>query len=116
MSTTNPPDDVILNSEGMHLQMSAVDPTPQEFFLFKDKIVPEKVYEYYKGNSVNTFIYNKAYHVGKKDKANEFASMWIERTSFITRDGSCFPNTSLSNFKKQVSIFSWNGLRSTVTL
>ena len=67
MSTTNPPDDVILNSEGMHLQMSAVDPTPQEFFLFKDKIVPEKVYEYYKGNSVNTFIYNKAYHVGKKD-------------------------------------------------
>eukprot|EP00800_Vazella_pourtalesii_P012913 TRINITY_DN3023_c0_g1_i4.p1 TRINITY_DN3023_c0_g1~~TRINITY_DN3023_c0_g1_i4.p1 ORF type:complete len:841 (-),score=170.33 TRINITY_DN3023_c0_g1_i4:233-2755(-) len=86
MSTTNPPDDVILNSEGMHLQMSAVDPTPQEFFLFKDKIVPEKVYEYYKGNSVNTFIYNKAYHVGKKDKANEFASMWIERTSFITRD------------------------------
>ena len=59
-------------------------------------IVPEKVYEnIYKGNSVNsvnttreihTFIYNKAYHVGKKDKANEFASMWIERTSFITRD------------------------------
>ena len=86
MSTTNPPDDVTLNSEGMHLQIYAVDPTPQEFFLFKDKIVPEKVYEYFKGNSVNTFIYNKAYHVGKKDKDNEFASMWIERTNFITRE------------------------------
>ncbi|KAI6650436.1 Dedicator of cytokinesis protein 2-like [Oopsacas minuta] len=86
MSTTNPPEDVILNSESMHLQIYAVEPIPQDFFLFRDKNVPEKVYEYYKGNSVITFIYNKAYHVGKKDKENEFASMWIERTNYITRE------------------------------
>ena len=86
MSTTNLPDDLILNSDGMHLQIYAVEPIPQEFFLFKGKQVPEKVAEYYKGNSVMNFIYNKAYHVGKKDKDNEFASMWIERTNYTTKE------------------------------
>ena len=86
MSTTNPPDEATLNSEGMYLQIFAVEPIPQEFYQFKGKQVPEKVLEYYKGNSVRNFIYNKAYHVGNKDKSNEFATMWIERTTFTTKE------------------------------
>ncbi|XP_030225554.1 dedicator of cytokinesis protein 5 [Gadus morhua] len=84
MTSTAPPGDTILNSPGQHLQCFTVKPVltvPQQF---RDKGVPEQILNYYRTNEVDQFQYSRPFRKGEKDPDNEFATMWIERTTYIT--------------------------------
>ncbi|KAG7274544.1 hypothetical protein CRUP_023921 [Coryphaenoides rupestris] len=39
---------------------------------------------YYRTNEVDKFQYSRPFRKGEKDPGNEFATMWIERTTYIT--------------------------------
>uniref|UniRef100_A0A3Q2E7W2 Dedicator of cytokinesis 5 n=1 Tax=Cyprinodon variegatus TaxID=28743 RepID=A0A3Q2E7W2_CYPVA len=84
MTSTAPPGDDISNSPGQHIQCFTVKPVltlPQKF---KDKGVPEQILNYYRYNEVDQFQYSRPFRKGEKDPDNEFATMWIERTTYIT--------------------------------
>ncbi|AWP06688.1 putative dedicator of cytokinesis protein 5 [Scophthalmus maximus] len=84
MTSTAPPGDNISNSPGQHIQCFTVKPVltvPQQF---KDKGVPEQILNYYRTNEVDQFKYSRPFRKGEKDPDNEFATMWIERTTYIT--------------------------------
>ncbi|TNM89956.1 hypothetical protein fugu_004190 [Takifugu bimaculatus] len=84
MTSTAPPGDNISNSPGQHIQCFTVKPVldmPQQF---KDKGVPEQILNYYRTNEVEQFQYSRPFRKGEKDPDNEFATMWIERTTYIT--------------------------------
>uniref|UniRef100_A0A6Q2Z8Y3 Dedicator of cytokinesis 5 n=1 Tax=Esox lucius TaxID=8010 RepID=A0A6Q2Z8Y3_ESOLU len=84
MTSTAPPGDNICNSQGQYIQCFTVKPVlivpPQ----FKDKGVPEQILNYYRTNKVDQFQYSRPFRKGAKDPDNEFATMWIERTTYIT--------------------------------
>ncbi|TWW60672.1 Dedicator of cytokinesis protein 5 [Takifugu flavidus] len=98
MTSTAPPGDNISNSPGQRIlvlclifprrnpdiQCFTVKPVldmPQQF---KDKGVPEQILNYYRTNEVEQFQYSRPFRKGEKDPDNEFATMWIERTTYIT--------------------------------
>uniref|UniRef100_A0A3Q3WAR4 Uncharacterized protein n=1 Tax=Mola mola TaxID=94237 RepID=A0A3Q3WAR4_MOLML len=84
MTSTAPPGDNISNSPGQYIQCFTVKPVltvPQQF---KDKGVPEQILNYYRTNQVDQFQYSRPFRKGEKDPDNEFATMWIERTTYIT--------------------------------
>ncbi|XP_035022026.1 dedicator of cytokinesis protein 5 isoform X1 [Hippoglossus stenolepis] len=84
MTSTAPPGDNISNSSGQHIQCFTVKPVltvPQQF---KDKGVPEQILNYYRTNEVDKFQYSRPFRKGEKDPDNEFATMWIERSTYIT--------------------------------
>uniref|UniRef100_A0A673CGZ1 Dedicator of cytokinesis 5 n=1 Tax=Sphaeramia orbicularis TaxID=375764 RepID=A0A673CGZ1_9TELE len=84
MTSTAPPGDNISNSPGQYIQCFTVKPVltvPQQF---KDKGVPEQILNYYRTNEVDQFQYSRPFRKGEKDPDNEFATMWIERTTYIT--------------------------------
>ncbi|KAF3828310.1 hypothetical protein GH733_005007 [Mirounga leonina] len=60
------------------------DPVLDEHPRFKNKPVPDQIINFYKSNYVQKFHYSRPVRKGTVDPENEFASMWIERTSFIT--------------------------------
>ncbi|XP_040525641.1 dedicator of cytokinesis protein 2-like isoform X2 [Gallus gallus] len=45
---------------------------------------PEQITNFYKANHVQKFSYSRPFKKGPKDPDNEFANMWIERTTFVT--------------------------------
>lgn len=51
---------------------------------YKDKPVPEQILNYYRANEVQQFQYSRPFRKGEKDPDNEFATMWIERTTYTT--------------------------------
>uniref|UniRef100_A0A671X5M8 Dedicator of cytokinesis 5 n=1 Tax=Sparus aurata TaxID=8175 RepID=A0A671X5M8_SPAAU len=84
MTSTAPPGDNISNSPAQHIQSFTVKPVltvPQQF---KDKGVPEQILNYYRTNEVDQFQYSRPFRKGEKDPDNEFATMWIERTTYIS--------------------------------
>ncbi|MFT7796902.1 dedicator of cytokinesis protein 5 [Arapaima gigas] len=84
MTSTSPPGDSICNSAGQYIQCFTVKPVlklPQQF---KDKGVPEQILNYYRANEVLQFQYSRPFWKGEKDPDNEFATMWIERTTYVT--------------------------------
>uniref|UniRef100_H3D1P3 Dedicator of cytokinesis 5 n=1 Tax=Tetraodon nigroviridis TaxID=99883 RepID=H3D1P3_TETNG len=84
MTSTAPPGDAISNSPGQHIQCFTVKPVlhmPQQF---KDRGVPEQILNYYRANEVEQFQYSRPFRKGEKDPDNEFATMWIERTTYVT--------------------------------
>ncbi|KAL0979453.1 hypothetical protein UPYG_G00185280 [Umbra pygmaea] len=84
MTNTSPPGDNICNSQGQHIQCFTVKPVLTVPAKFKDKGVPEQILNYYRTNEVNQFQYSRPFRKGAKDPENEFATMWIERTTYIT--------------------------------
>lgn len=84
MTSTAPPGDNICNSPGQYIQSFTVKPSLSVPHQFKDKGVPEQILNYYRANEVDQFQYSRAFQKGEKDKENEFATMWIERTTYIT--------------------------------
>ncbi len=68
------------------LQVNKVDPVMDERPMFRNKTIAPQIVSYYKVNEVNRFFYSRPYHKGPKDKDNEFASLWIERTEIRTRE------------------------------
>ncbi|GCC17719.1 hypothetical protein chiPu_0017657, partial [Chiloscyllium punctatum] len=84
MNTTSPPSSNIKNSPGQFIQCFTVQPVLEEPSRFKDKPVPDQVINFYRANYVQKFQYSRPVRKGTVDPDNEFASMWIERTTFIT--------------------------------
>ncbi|XP_069755178.1 dedicator of cytokinesis protein 2-like [Narcine bancroftii] len=84
MNTTSPPGNDIKNSSGQFIQCFTVQPVLEEQIRFKSKPVPDQVINFYKANYVQKFQYSRPVRKGPVDPDNEFASMWIERTTFLT--------------------------------
>uniref|UniRef100_A0A8C4HN13 Dedicator of cytokinesis 5 n=1 Tax=Dicentrarchus labrax TaxID=13489 RepID=A0A8C4HN13_DICLA len=84
MTSTAPPGDNISNSSGQYIQCFTVKPVLTVPPQFKDKGVPEQILNYYRTNEVDQFQYSRPFRKGEKDPDNEFATMWIERTTYIT--------------------------------
>uniref|UniRef100_A0A7N8WKV3 Dedicator of cytokinesis 5 n=1 Tax=Mastacembelus armatus TaxID=205130 RepID=A0A7N8WKV3_9TELE len=84
MTSTAPPGDNISNSPGQYIQCFTVKPVLTLPHRFKDKGVPEQILNYYRTNEVDQFQYSRPFRKGEKDPDNEFATMWIERTTYIT--------------------------------
>ncbi|KAJ7424852.1 hypothetical protein WISP_26324 [Willisornis vidua] len=66
------------------IQCFTVQPVLEEQPRFKNKAVPDQIINFYKSNNVQRFHYSRPVRKGSVDPENEFASMWIERTSFVT--------------------------------
>ncbi|KAK2093851.1 Dedicator of cytokinesis protein 5 [Saguinus oedipus] len=47
-------------------------------------IVRSQAFIYYRANEVQQFRYSRPFRKGEKDPDNEFATMWIERTTYTT--------------------------------
>ncbi|KAL3976155.1 NADH dehydrogenase (ubiquinone) Fe-S protein 7 [Sarotherodon galilaeus] len=84
MTSTAPPEGNISNSPGQYIQCFTVKPVLTLPKQFKDKGVPEQILNYYRTNEVDQFQYSRPFRKGEKDPDNEFATMWIERTTYIT--------------------------------
>ncbi|KAF4789867.1 Dedicator of cytokinesis protein 2 [Turdus rufiventris] len=84
MNTTAAPGEDVRNSPGQHIQCFTVQPVLEEQPRFKNKAVPDQIINFYKSNNVQRFHYSRPVRKGSVDPENEFASMWIERTSFVT--------------------------------
>uniref|UniRef100_A0A8C4YDA8 Dedicator of cytokinesis 2 n=1 Tax=Gopherus evgoodei TaxID=1825980 RepID=A0A8C4YDA8_9SAUR len=84
MNTTSAPGEDMKNSPGQYIQCFTVQPVLEEHTRFKNNPVPDQIINFYKSNYVQRFHYSRPVRKGSVDPENEFASMWIERTSFVT--------------------------------
>ncbi|XP_075468365.1 dedicator of cytokinesis protein 1 isoform X2 [Ascaphus truei] len=82
MKTTSPPGDDIKNSTGQNIQCFTVRPLLELPPRFQNKPVSEQILSFYRVNEVVRFQYSRPIRKGEKDPDNEFANMWIERTTF----------------------------------
>nr|XP_033796805.1 dedicator of cytokinesis protein 1 isoform X1 [Geotrypetes seraphini] len=82
MKTTSPPGDDIKNSTGQHIQCFTVKPMLELPPKFHNKLVSEQILSFYRVNEVLRFQYSRPVRKGEKDPDNEFANMWIERTTY----------------------------------
>ncbi|KAL6474053.1 hypothetical protein MHYP_G00176140 [Metynnis hypsauchen] len=84
LNTTTMPGDDIKNSPQQYIQCFTVQPVLEIPPRLKNKPVPDQIINFYKSNYVQRFQYSRPVRKGKVDPDNEFASMWIERTTFYT--------------------------------
>ncbi|XP_052010886.1 dedicator of cytokinesis protein 2-like isoform X2 [Xyrauchen texanus] len=84
LNITTMPGDDIKNSNMQYIQCFTVQPVLEIPPRLRNKSVPDQIINFYKSNYVQRFQYSRPVRRGKVDPDNEFASMWIERTTFIT--------------------------------
>ncbi|XP_042199746.1 dedicator of cytokinesis protein 2 [Callorhinchus milii] len=84
MKTTSPPGVDLRSGPGQFIQCFTVQPVQEEPSKFHNKNVPEQIVNFFKANNVVKFSYSRPVRKGEKDPENEFASMWIERITFVT--------------------------------
>ncbi|XP_032000356.1 dedicator of cytokinesis protein 5 isoform X1 [Hylobates moloch] len=84
MTSTTPPGEDIKSSPKQYMQCFTVKPVMSLPPSYKDKPVPEQILNYYRANEVQQFRYSRPFRKGEKDPENEFATMWIERTTYTT--------------------------------
>ncbi|XP_046512346.1 dedicator of cytokinesis protein 5 [Equus quagga] len=84
MTSTTPPGEEIRSSPKQYMQCFTVKPVMSLPPSYKDKPVPEQILNYYRANEVQQFRYSRPFRKGEKDPHNEFATMWIERTTYTT--------------------------------
>ncbi|KAM4676971.1 dedicator of cytokinesis protein 5 [Discoglossus pictus] len=84
LSSSSPPGDEIRNSDKQYVQCFSVKPLMNLPSRYKEKLVPEQILSYYRFNELQSFSYSRPFRRGEKDPDNEFATMWIERTTFTT--------------------------------
>uniref|UniRef100_A0A672RBE2 Dedicator of cytokinesis 1 n=1 Tax=Sinocyclocheilus grahami TaxID=75366 RepID=A0A672RBE2_SINGR len=84
MKTTTPPSEDIRSSSGQYIQCFTVKPILELPPKFQNKPVSEQIVSFYTVNEVQKFQYSRPVRKGEKDPDNEFANMWIERTTFAT--------------------------------
>ncbi|KAF5891448.1 dedicator of cytokinesis protein 2, partial [Clarias magur] len=84
LNTTTMPGDDIKNSPLQYIQCFTVQPVLEIPPRLMNKPVPDQIINFYKSNYVQRFQYSRPVRKGKVDPDNEFASMWIERTTFYT--------------------------------
>ena len=86
MKTMNPPSEEEKQDVKQLLQINKVDPIMKERPMFQDKPISPQILKYYKVNEVSQFSYSRPFHKGQRDRDNEFATLWIERTIIETRE------------------------------
>ncbi|XP_073911286.1 dedicator of cytokinesis protein 5 isoform X1 [Castor canadensis] len=84
MTSTTPPGEDIKSSPKQYMQCFTVKPVMSLPPGYKDKPVPEQILNYYRANEVQQFRYSRPFRKGEKDPDNEFATMWIERSTYTT--------------------------------
>uniref|UniRef100_A0A8C6NC23 Uncharacterized protein n=1 Tax=Melopsittacus undulatus TaxID=13146 RepID=A0A8C6NC23_MELUD len=84
MTSTAPPGEEIKSSPKQYVQCFIVKPVMNLPPNYKDKPVPEQILNYYRANEVQQFTHSRPVRKGEKDPDNEFANMWIERTTYTT--------------------------------
>uniref|UniRef100_A0AAQ4S3L5 Dedicator of cytokinesis 1 n=1 Tax=Gasterosteus aculeatus aculeatus TaxID=481459 RepID=A0AAQ4S3L5_GASAC len=84
MKTTTPPSEDIKSSSGQYIQCFTVKPILDLPAKFQNKPVSEQIVSFYTVNEVHKFQYSRPVRKGEKDPDNEFANMWIERTTYST--------------------------------
>ncbi|KAL4631173.1 dedicator of cytokinesis protein 2 [Arapaima gigas] len=84
LNITTMPGPEIRNSPGQYIQCFTVQPVLEIPPRLKNKPVPDQIINFYKSNYVQRFHYSRPVRKGSVDPNNEFASMWIERTTFYT--------------------------------
>ncbi|NXW07367.1 DOCK2 protein, partial [Fregetta grallaria] len=84
LKSTSPPGQDITGSLGQYIQCFTVQPVEEAKVRFKDRSIPEQITNFYKANHIQKFSYSRPFRKGPKDPDNEFATMWIERTTFVT--------------------------------
>nr|XP_020668233.1 dedicator of cytokinesis protein 5 [Pogona vitticeps] len=84
LSSTAPPTEETKASSKQYVQCFIVKPVMNLPPNFKDKPVPEQILNFYRSNEVQRFQYSRPFRKGEKDPENEFATMWIERTTYTT--------------------------------
>ncbi|XP_029820427.1 dedicator of cytokinesis protein 5 [Manacus vitellinus] len=84
MTSTAPPGEDIKASPKQYVQCFIVKPVMNLPPNYKDKPVPEQILNYYRANEVQQFTHSRPVRKGEKDPDNEFATMWIERTTYTT--------------------------------
>ncbi|XP_063257401.1 dedicator of cytokinesis protein 2-like [Prinia subflava] len=84
LKSTSPPGQDITDSPGQYIQCFTVQPAEEGRVRLKGRSVPEQITNFYKANHVQRFSYSRPFKRGPKDPDNEFANMWIERTTFRT--------------------------------
>ncbi|XP_043939090.1 dedicator of cytokinesis protein 5 [Protopterus annectens] len=84
MTSTSPPGEEMKSSSKQYIQCFTVKPVLNLPRCYNDKPVPEQILNYYRANEVQQFQYSRPFRKGEKDPENEFATMWIERTTYTT--------------------------------
>ncbi|XP_053496673.1 dedicator of cytokinesis protein 1 isoform X1 [Ictalurus furcatus] len=84
MKTTTAPNDELRLSSGQYIQCFTVKPLLELAPKFQNKPVCEQIVSFYTINEVMKFQYSRPIRKGEKDPDNEFANMWIERTTYVT--------------------------------
>ncbi|XP_062330716.1 dedicator of cytokinesis protein 1 isoform X2 [Osmerus eperlanus] len=84
MKTTTAPSDDVKISPGQYIQCFTVKPILELPPKFQNKQVSEQIVSFYTVNEVHKFQYSRPVRKGEKDPDNEFANMWIERTTYAT--------------------------------
>uniref|UniRef100_A0A674MMB8 Dedicator of cytokinesis 1 n=1 Tax=Takifugu rubripes TaxID=31033 RepID=A0A674MMB8_TAKRU len=79
MKTSTPP-----SEDTKYIQCFTVKPILDLPAKFQNKHVSEQIVSFYTVNEVHKFQYSKPVRKGEKDPDNEFANMWIERTTYTT--------------------------------
>ncbi|KAM7141237.1 dedicator of cytokinesis protein 5 isoform 1-T1 [Molossus nigricans] len=102
MTSTTPPGEEIKCSAKQYMQCFTVKPVMSLPPGYKDKPVPEQILNYYRANEVQQFQYSRPFRKGEKDPDNEFATMWIERTTYTT--AYTFPGILKWFEVKQISV------------
>jgi len=113
LSYTRPPDNDVKHSQSCYLQIYKVYPVGQIPTLFQDKPVPRQILEYYQNNQINRFTYDRPYHEGKRDKANEIATLWVERRTY--RTAGSFPGILRWFEVEDTSIYNLSPLQNAIS-
>uniref|UniRef100_A0A8C4M8Q9 Dedicator of cytokinesis 5 n=1 Tax=Equus asinus asinus TaxID=83772 RepID=A0A8C4M8Q9_EQUAS len=82
MTSTTPPGEEIRSSPKQCILALEVWPCPRGSR--SESIVALSFPSYYRANEVQQFRYSRPFRKGEKDPHNEFATMWIERTTYTT--------------------------------
>ncbi|XP_074646963.1 dedicator of cytokinesis protein 3-like isoform X4 [Tubulanus polymorphus] len=87
LTVNTPPEDHVLNGEGVSLQICNVHCTAGERQQFKGRKIPSAISKFYTYNEVETFKYDRPFHKdGIKDKENNFKTLCLERTKLVLAD------------------------------
>ncbi|XP_065920842.1 dedicator of cytokinesis protein 1-like isoform X2 [Dysidea avara] len=84
MKSLTPPGIDILESQDQFIQSCSVEPVSEQYEKFEGKTVNEQISHFYRTNYVKQFVLKRPFFKGKKDKENEFKTLYVERTVFTT--------------------------------
>ena len=90
LSSNTPPDERTRESDSQFVQICCVKPVPNLIVVQKQGAamegytVPDPIRSFYLTNDVQSFQYDRPFHKGCRDKDNEFKTLWVERSTYMT--------------------------------